>query len=115
MMNRWIVRLTFLTATAPWKSKTSMELPAAASPTKPNVPVRTEAEGNQENSSIPVVKEELQVGKRAVQRGAVRVYSRLMQQPVEEKISLREEHVNVDRVRPIGLPRTRISGQPIVK
>jgi len=51
----------------------------------------------QDTSSIPVVQEELQVGKRAVQRGAVRVYSRVMQQPVEEKISLREERVSVDR------------------
>jgi len=47
--------------------------------------------------SIPVVEEELQVGKRAVQRGAVRVYSRVMQQPVEEQVNLREERVRVDR------------------
>jgi uncharacterized protein (TIGR02271 family) len=49
------------------------------------------------DQSIPVVREELQVGKRVVQRGAVRIYSRLMQQPVEESIDLREERVNVDR------------------
>jgi uncharacterized protein (TIGR02271 family) len=59
----------------------------------------------QDKSSIPVVKEDLQVGKRAVQRGAVRVYSRIMQQPVEEKISLREERVKVDR-RPANRPAT---------
>ena len=55
--------------------------------------------------SIPVVEEELQVGKRAVNRGGVRVYSRVVDQPVEEKVTLREEHVNVER-RPVDRPVT---------
>jgi len=53
--------------------------------------------GGQEGASIPVVEEELQVGKRAVQRGGVRVYSHVVEQPVEESIELREEHVKVER------------------
>jgi uncharacterized protein (TIGR02271 family) len=47
--------------------------------------------------AIPVVKEEIQIGKREVLRGGVRVYSRLVEQPVEDSIRLREEHVRVDR------------------
>lgn len=47
--------------------------------------------------AVPVVQEELAVGKRQVQRGGVRVYSHLVEQPVEETIQLREEHVRVDR------------------
>ena len=47
--------------------------------------------------SIPVVQEELEVGKRTVQRGGVRVFNRVVEQPVEEQVSLREEHVRVDR------------------
>ncbi len=47
--------------------------------------------------SIPVVREEVQVGKRQVLRGGVRVYSRLVEEPVQENVSLREEHVRVDR------------------
>ena len=47
--------------------------------------------------SIPVVQEDLRVGKRSVARGAVRVYSRVVEQPVEETITLQEEHVRVDR------------------
>jgi hypothetical protein len=35
--------------------------------------------------SVPVVREELNVGKRAVQRGGVRVFSRVMEEPVEER------------------------------
>jgi stress response protein YsnF len=47
--------------------------------------------------SIPVVQEELRVGKRAVQRGGVRVYNRVREEPVEQQVNLREEHVTVDR------------------
>jgi uncharacterized protein (TIGR02271 family) len=53
-----------------------------------------------EGESIPVIQEELQVGKRVVNRGGVRVYSRVVDQPVEEKVTLREERVRVDR-RPV--------------
>jgi uncharacterized protein (TIGR02271 family) len=50
-----------------------------------------------QTKSIPVVKEDIQVGKRQVLRGGVRVYSRVVEQPVEEKVRLREEHVRVER------------------
>lgn len=52
---------------------------------------------NTSQEAIPVVKEELRVGKRAILRGGVRVYSRVVEQPVEETIGLREERVRVDR------------------
>ena len=47
--------------------------------------------------TIPVVEEQLRVGKRSVQRGGVRVHSRVTEEPVEQQINLREEHVKVDR------------------
>lgn len=50
-----------------------------------------------ENRTIPVVQEELKVGKRSVERGGVRIYSRIVEQPVEEEVRLREERVRVDR------------------
>nr|MDQ2900664.1 YsnF/AvaK domain-containing protein [Acidobacteriota bacterium] len=53
--------------------------------------------GNTARQSIPVVEEELQVGKRAIQRGGVRIYSHVTERPVEEKVTLREEHVHVER------------------
>jgi uncharacterized protein (TIGR02271 family) len=49
------------------------------------------------NVAIPVVEEELQVGKREVSRGGVRVYSHVTERPVEENVRLREEHVHVQR------------------
>jgi uncharacterized protein (TIGR02271 family) len=48
-------------------------------------------------AAIPIVEEELQIGKRQVQRGGVRVYSRVVETPVEEEVQLREERIRVDR------------------
>lgn len=50
--------------------------------------------------AIPVIEEELQVGKRVVRRGGVRVYSQVLEKPVEQDVRLREEHVRVER-RPV--------------
>lgn len=49
-------------------------------------------------TSIPVVEEELEVGKREVQRGGIRVITRAVERPVEETVELREEHATVQRV-----------------
>jgi uncharacterized protein (TIGR02271 family) len=54
---------------------------------------------------IPVVREEIAVGKRAVQSGKVRVYSRLVEEPVRESVQLREEHARVER-RPVDRKAT---------
>ncbi|MGE5623155.1 MAG: YsnF/AvaK domain-containing protein [Bacillota bacterium] len=53
--------------------------------------------GTGEAARIPVVEEELRVGKREVQRGGVRVYQRVSEKPVQESVQLREEHVDVER------------------
>ena len=50
-----------------------------------------------DTTAIPVIQEELKVGKREVQRGGVRIYQRVLETPVNETIGLREEHVNVER------------------
>jgi uncharacterized protein (TIGR02271 family) len=54
-------------------------------------------------AAIPVVQEEVRVGKRQVERGGVRVFSRMVETPVNETVSLREEHVSVER-RPVDQP-----------
>jgi len=46
------------------------------------------------------MEEQLQIGKREVEGGGVRVRSRIVEKPVEETIRLREEHVTVNR-RPV--------------
>lgn len=50
---------------------------------------------------IPVIEEELRVGKREVEGGGVRVRTRVVERPVEEVVRLREERVNVER-RPVN-------------
>ena len=50
-----------------------------------------------DTTAIPVIQEELKVGKREVQRGGVRVYQRVIKTAVNETVGLREEHVNVER------------------
>ncbi|MCG5239845.1 YsnF/AvaK domain-containing protein [Azospirillum doebereinerae] len=46
---------------------------------------------------IPIVEETLNVGKRSVERGGVRVRSYIVETPVEETIRLRDETVTVER------------------
>jgi uncharacterized protein (TIGR02271 family) len=57
------------------------------------------------NESIPIVKENLQVGKREVNQGRVRVRSYVVEKPVQEQVTLREETVSVER-RPVDRPLT---------
>jgi len=59
---------------------------------------RTETTGDM---TIPIIEEDLQVGKRTVEQGGVRVRSRVIEKPVEETLRLREEHVVVNR-RPVN-------------
>ena len=56
-------------------------------------------------TAIPVVEEELVVGKREVDRGGVRVYSHVVERPVEADVVLRDERINVER-RVINRPAT---------
>jgi len=56
--------------------------------------------------TIPVVEEELAVGKHVVQRGGVRIHSYVEERPVQETIRLREELLTVDR-RPVNRPVER--------
>jgi uncharacterized protein (TIGR02271 family) len=65
----------------------------------------TSRELREGETSVPVVEEELKVGKRAVETGGVRVRTEMQEKPVEEQINLREEHVRVDR-RPVDRPAT---------
>jgi len=48
-------------------------------------------------TSIPIIEENLQVGKRTVETGGARLRSRIVERPVEESLRLREERVTVER------------------
>jgi stress response protein YsnF len=50
-----------------------------------------------DSTSIPVIEENVQIGKREVETGGSRLKSRIVEHPVEEHLRLREEHVTVER------------------
>ncbi len=52
---------------------------------------------------IPIIEEEVRVGKREVETGGVRVSTRVEEQPVQEQVTLRDEDVRVER-RPVDRP-----------
>jgi stress response protein YsnF len=56
-----------------------------------------------DTATLPVIEENLQVGKREVETGGARLTSRLVERPVEKSINLREEHVSIERT-PVDRP-----------
>jgi len=62
-------------------------------------------EGVRDQVTLPVVEEQLEVGKRQVNRGGVRIHSHIVEQPIEEQVHLREERVSVER-RPVSREAT---------
>jgi len=58
-----------------------------------------------EGKTIPVIEENIQVGKQEVETGGARLKSRIIEKPVEEHLRLREEHVRVER-NPVDRPAT---------
>jgi uncharacterized protein (TIGR02271 family) len=60
-------------------------------------------ETGQPPQSIPVMEEQLKVGKRDVPRRGVRVFTYVTETPVEATVNLREERIDVER-RPVDRP-----------
>lgn len=56
---------------------------------------------DQDSMAFPVVEEQVAIGKREVERGGVRVRSYVVETPVEELVTLREQFVEVGR-RPVN-------------
>jgi uncharacterized protein (TIGR02271 family) len=83
---------------AAWKSTGYTGFDAQAAP-------YTAEEIEAERQAIPVVREELVVGKREVDTGRVRVYSRETSTPVSESVNLREERATIER-RPVDREAT---------
>jgi len=58
-----------------------------------------------ERVAVPIVEEQLAVGKRQVESGRARIHTYVTERPVEEQVTLREEHVRVER-HPVDRPVT---------
>lgn len=85
-------------------SKTSIAAATGPQPSASGTQTRP-GKSSASTEAIPVIEEQLQVGKRSVQRGGVRVFRHVTETPVEESVQLREEHVSVER-RPVDEPAT---------
>jgi stress response protein YsnF len=57
------------------------------------------------DTSIPIIEESAEIGKRVVETGGARIRSRIIERPVEEKMRLRQEHLSVER-NPVNRPAT---------
>jgi uncharacterized protein (TIGR02271 family) len=68
-----------------------------SSDTQSNIGDKQRTSTLKNETRIPVVEEEMKVGKREVERGGVRVVKRVRETPVNESIQLRDEHVKVER------------------
>lgn len=65
---------------------------------------------------MPIVKEDIQVGKREVQEGTTRVQKRTVEKPVERNVTLREENVRIEQReadRPVKDPEKAFQEQTI--
>lgn len=84
---------------------TGSEAVVASSPTMPGLGVAVAGAAttgapqalDAGTEAIPIVEERLTVGKRDVKGGRVRVRSFIVETPVEEQVTLRKEHVDVQR------------------
>jgi uncharacterized protein (TIGR02271 family) len=58
-----------------------------------------------DTTAIPIIEEKMEVGKREVETGGVRLRSRVVQENVEENVNLRSERVHVEQT-PVNRPAT---------
>jgi stress response protein YsnF len=93
-----------------WTGASAMASGTAATGTT-GLTDRASATSDRADEVIPVAEEELHVGKREVNRGRVRLHSRVIERPVQEQVTLREERVAVER-RPAPSPAIRSRSAP---
>jgi uncharacterized membrane protein/stress response protein YsnF len=67
--------------------------------------VRGRSHAGGEDVRIPIVEEAIHVETRQVERGGVKIFSYVTEQPVEQEVRLRDERVTVKR-RPVDRPAT---------
>lgn len=89
-----------------WKACGGEQIYSNAAQTTTTATANTVANTTQQRGTnagevaVPVIEEELNVGKRSVESGGVQVKTNITERPVEESVNLREENVTVDR-RPV--------------
>lgn len=74
----------------------AIDLPESSSQ-QPKKPAKAESGENVEEETVPVVEEQVEIGKRRVSKGGVQVTTEVTETPVRESVRLREEKVDVER------------------
>jgi uncharacterized protein (TIGR02271 family) len=70
----------------------------AARTAKPAAP-KSDVMRTERDLIVPVIEEQIQVGKRAIDAGGMHVESKIVSEPFDQEVRLREEHVSVERRR----------------
>lgn len=91
------VRLLDTSATGASAAGRSPDLTTPGRPATAGHPTTPGHTASEAEARVPIIEEELQVGKRPVQRGGIRVTTRVEERPVSEQVTLRDETVNVHR------------------
>jgi uncharacterized protein (TIGR02271 family) len=66
-----------------------------------DVPAAGVAASSERDEVIPLAEEQLEVGKRSVERGATRVRRYVVENPVEQDVTLHGQRVTIERRRPV--------------
>lgn len=82
-------------SSASYVNQTSTPVTQTSAPTTRSNYTAERVQGGEQ--SIPVVEEQMVVGKREVQRGGVRLYTRVVERPVQEEVTVRDETIRIDR------------------
>jgi len=86
-----------------WAGYSGSDTVDTAASARASTPTTSSTPQNKDDVRAQVIQEDLKVGKREVNTGGVRVHTYVTETPVEEDITLRQEHVNVER-RPVDRP-----------
>jgi uncharacterized protein (TIGR02271 family) len=86
-----------------WSAESAGRMPATSSPTTAPSTGTTRAATSEREEVVPVIEEQLMVGKREIGHGRVRVRSYVVEQPISEQVTLKDEHVHVER-HPVDRP-----------
>ena len=70
--------------------------------TTPDTPV-SDRNRNTESTTIPVIEENIQIGKQQVRTGGAYIKARIVEKPIEETVNLKEERLNIER-NPVDRP-----------
>ena len=76
----------------------------------PAAPQKASKDGNVEQETVQAVKEEVEIGKRRVAKGGLKATSQVIETPVRETVTLRDEAVDVER-RTVDRPLSADEGK----